>query len=201
MTINSWAQQAGEKDAEYAAFLFYLSLPNPRRVTDMEGKINYSQYYLRELSAKWKWRDRALSYEVSDKSSRLANRHDTIMMLQEKIVKDLVGDLDDLLKIWRDKAAKVEKPQDFQRMVQARMTIDNLFRRAAEMPGNYLPTPTTQPQEKEDEVWELDLPDGKRDAGKITATSQVPDSDFEESGEVQGTELWEAVGEEFLSEE
>lgn len=201
MTTNEWAQQPGESEAVYSAFLFFLNMPLPRRVVDMEGKINYSQDYLRELSAKWQWRKRAGAYDVFNHESKQISRAETIHLLQEKVVSDLVGDLNDLLKKWRENIENITKPTDFQRMVQSRLTIDNMFRRAAEMPGNYLPIPTTLPQEKEDAVWELELPDGKRDAGKITAASQVSDSDFEESGEVQGLELWSSVGEEFLSEE
>jgi hypothetical protein len=200
-TANPWAQQPGEKDAEYAAFLFYLSMPLPRRVVDMEGRINYSQTYLRELSAKWKWRNRAQAYEIHDKQSKQISHHETILMLQDKIIEELVGDLNNLLQEWRKTVREIKKPTDFQRMVQSRLTIDNMFRRAAEMPGNYLPMPTTQPQAKEDEVWELDLPDGKTNAGKITATPQVSDSDLEASSEIQSLELWSALGEEFSGEE
>lgn len=196
-----WGQRPGESDLFYAAFLVFLSLPQPRSIKQLAGRVDYSHSYLVKMQASYDWRERASAYDAHLATRKIMRREDLILGLQNAVVKEIVDDTGLLLAKWRELVVSVDDPKDFQRLTAARVAIDGLRRRAAELPGNYLPVVTTTPKPDDDEIWELELPDGNPHASKAAASSQTSTTDFGESDEVQSVELWSAVGEEFSSEE
>ena len=209
-TLNSldgqpvlWAQRDDESPSKYSIFMEFLAIPLPRTYKALAAITNYSENTLKQYAWDLDWKTRAAAYDEYRAQQTVISRHETIQILQNEVIKGAIEDAKALLDLWRNTLkSNGLSTLDVLRMVDSRVRIDSMLRRAAEMPASYLPTPAAEPPQESD--WEITKDGTKRadDANsKAPVTPSLPAKNTRPSNEVQSPQLWSEMGEEFSSEE
>jgi len=86
--MGPWDQRDGEPDRAYALFEGYLALGPGRRLRQLADASAASLSYLKQLSARWRWRERAAAWQAEMGRSGHPVPRDELEAIRESQLKE-----------------------------------------------------------------------------------------------------------------
>lgn len=161
-----WSRQRNESEVAYAAFRVYIELPpETRSYNEVAEIVGKHVSLMKRWGSVHDWQERTRLYDNYVQKAFDTSNQALLEEYKLRVVADEIKDYQKLRDIWNHvMEVSLENMlngdldvKDLERLVNTRLRIDELARRAARMPNNYKDDTALLPEETEEEQFVLTL--------------------------------------------
>ena len=162
-----WSKRHEESPEAYEAFDIYVKMsPIERKYQAVADYLEKNVSLIRRWGAKHDWIKRSTLYDRYQAAEFDKDIEETVNGLRLQVMAEESRDYDKLRSIWQDLAEQMHghvvngeaSVKDLKTLIEARLSIDSLGRRASRMPDRYLDRDTGTPEKEDEPDWIISLP-------------------------------------------